>query len=416
MLRVGLAKRDITPPPGLPMAGYTDRPGPAEGSHDSLWARALVLDDGRTRAAAVVADVIGFEGSVVERLRRGAARCGVPGSHLLVAGTHTHSGPAGLTGVLDESVVERTVDGAIAALAAASADLEPATVRLGLAPAPAVGANRRRQDGPADDEVRVLRLDRPQSRRHGALINFACHPTVLSRTNLLYSADYPGYTVGDMERRVGPDALTIFANGACGDLSTRFTRRAATFEEAQRLGRLVADGAWRAWMSAVTVEPMPIAAATHRVTLPARTLPTPADAERSLAAARADLERGRRDGTSGGTLRVLETTLQGAERTLDLARRGIGPVEAELQALRVGSVILLGMPFELFTDLAAAIRSRTDPAVLIIGYANARLGYVPTRAAYDEGGYEVGVSQLAAEAGDLIVDAAARVVREVRAA
>jgi hypothetical protein len=397
------------------MAGYSDRVGAAEGAHDALWARALVADDGRARAAVLVADVIGFERSVVERLRRGAARLGVPGAHLLVAGTHTHSGPAGLTAPLDDAVVRRTVDGALAALADAIADLEPGAVRLGAAAAPGVGANRRRPDGPTDDGVRVVCLERPESERHGALINFACHPTVLSRTNLLYSADYAGYAVRAVEQRLGEDALVLFANGACGDVSTRFTRRAATFEEAERLGGLLGGGAWRAWTAATAIEASPIIAATRKVALPPRSVPTPADAEDALAAARADLERGRREGTSGGALRLLETTLQGAERTLQLARYGVEPVEAELQVLRLGAVTILGMPFELFTELAAAIRTRTDPAVMIVGYANARLGYVPTRAAYDEGGYEVGVSAFAPDAGDLIVDAAVGAIREARA-
>src|SRR5687768_5233122 len=91
-LRAGASAVKITPSLGrtVYIAGY-DRNRVAEAVHDDLWARALVLDDGFTRVAVVVCDLIGLSNSRVRRIRRGIR--GAPGDNVLIACTHVHSGP-----------------------------------------------------------------------------------------------------------------------------------------------------------------------------------------------------------------------------------------------------------------------------------------------------------------------------------
>jgi hypothetical protein len=55
-LKAGLAKVDITPPPGLPLWGFESRKAPATGTRDPLYARVLVLEAGGTRLALVASD------------------------------------------------------------------------------------------------------------------------------------------------------------------------------------------------------------------------------------------------------------------------------------------------------------------------------------------------------------------------
>ena len=56
-LRAGVSRVDITPPPGVDMWGYFDRSGPANGKLDPLFARVLVLDDGRQSVALITLDL-----------------------------------------------------------------------------------------------------------------------------------------------------------------------------------------------------------------------------------------------------------------------------------------------------------------------------------------------------------------------
>ena len=69
MLKAGVAKLEVTPPVGVRMAGFQGRVFPSLAVHDPLWARALVLDDGKRRAAVVIADIIGVSAELVGQVR-----------------------------------------------------------------------------------------------------------------------------------------------------------------------------------------------------------------------------------------------------------------------------------------------------------------------------------------------------------
>src|SRR5215472_16029385 len=92
-MQAGFASLDITPPPGLDIAGGLS-PTPSQGTRDPLLARALVLDDGASRAALVALDVIGIERPEALRAREiVASRTGIPPENVMIACSHTHQGP-----------------------------------------------------------------------------------------------------------------------------------------------------------------------------------------------------------------------------------------------------------------------------------------------------------------------------------
>jgi neutral ceramidase len=97
--QAGAAEVVITPPVGGEMDGYGARKSGSTGVHDDLLAHALVLDDGERRAAIVTCDVLFVDAPTVAAVRAAAARrWGLPPERVLVAATHTHQGPKGLTG------------------------------------------------------------------------------------------------------------------------------------------------------------------------------------------------------------------------------------------------------------------------------------------------------------------------------
>ncbi len=162
----------------------------------------------------------------------------------MVAATHTHAGPAGLRRDLDEPLTEvmaRTIAGAIAA---AHRDKRPAVLKAGRGSVDSVSQNRRDPDGPFDDALRVLLFDSPDP-RDGAvasIVNFACHPTVLYRTNMLISADYPGHAIRTVRNVLG-EAPVLFLNGACGDVNPAWIEQ--RHDEAARVGSIVGSEAAR---------------------------------------------------------------------------------------------------------------------------------------------------------------------------
>src|SRR5881227_94138 len=90
-LEVGFGEADITPKLGdkpVYMAGFGQN-RKATKIHDSLFARAVVLKDGKKKLALVSVDLVGFFNPNVQSVRKQ-----LPGfDYLLVSSTHTHEGP-----------------------------------------------------------------------------------------------------------------------------------------------------------------------------------------------------------------------------------------------------------------------------------------------------------------------------------
>ena len=87
-LRVGLAEADITPPLGIPMVGYSAREGTARAVLDRLLVQAVVLDDGETSVALIALDLRRLTSARILQAVRSQGF-----DHVILAASHTHSGP-----------------------------------------------------------------------------------------------------------------------------------------------------------------------------------------------------------------------------------------------------------------------------------------------------------------------------------
>src|SRR5436190_4729449 len=92
-LRVGVATADITPGTDYPVSGYYSE-RLSTGTKDPLQAKAIVFRQGDLSAAFVVCDLIAIASDLSLEIRRRVERqTGMPGDHIIVAATHTHTGP-----------------------------------------------------------------------------------------------------------------------------------------------------------------------------------------------------------------------------------------------------------------------------------------------------------------------------------
>ncbi|MFM8400242.1 MAG: hypothetical protein ACKOAH_20625, partial [Pirellula sp.] len=92
-LAVGFGTSDITPSKPTPMAGYYGvRYSTA--THDPLWAKATLLDDGSTKVAMIALDLISTNPWMVRETRKLIEeKLGIPPSHVMISATHSHTGP-----------------------------------------------------------------------------------------------------------------------------------------------------------------------------------------------------------------------------------------------------------------------------------------------------------------------------------
>lgn len=263
-LQIGAAEVEITPPSGVPSAGYADRKGEGmEGTHDPLLATALVVDDGQNRLAFCGVDHLGIDSSMMQEIREQARLYpSLEKTQIFVGSSHTHSGPGAyldipglgefLAGPFSQKERKRTIEGVLQAISFATESLRPG--KLGVGYAETEGLSRYRGTYPAKAHPRttvtVLRAEDLQGQPIALLFNFPMHPTVLKGENRLFSADFVGYTRLALKKQLGSDCVAVYFNGAQGDVLPTPIEGKESFTAAEALGQSLAKGTIAAWQNA----------------------------------------------------------------------------------------------------------------------------------------------------------------------
>jgi hypothetical protein len=415
ILRAGAARFEITPPVGIDLTGFVARQNPSIGVRDPLYVRALVLDDDDRQVALISCDLLGFGRELVVEIRdRIALATGIAAPHVMLACTHTHGGPATIRlvgcGEIDPAYVETLLPRITEAVVQAQAKLQPATLAVGGTTSGAGVHNRRTPGDVIDPEVGLLRVDDAQGEPIAVVVNYTCHPTALHSVNRHVTADYPGLVAQCLEEATG--AVALFLMGAIGDVGpiTRGEESLAT------VGNAVADAALAALPGLAPSRVSRLETAGETLALPLLPLPSRADwltwrAEYERAALEAEGNH------NADVAKVQWTMVQWTERMFEAMQDNLltPTVNAEVQILRMGDLVIVGVPGEYFVELGLQIKQGIRQSgvrqVMICGFANGNIGYIPARRAYPKGGYEVAdaykyygyPAAIAPEGGEMIV-------------
>jgi neutral ceramidase len=417
-LTAGAASRDITPANGGEFFGYVRPDIRADGVSLRLFAHALVLDDGERKVALVAVDL--GEPMVTDRVLDHVRPLGFDESTVLVAATHTHAGP----GEADDWTAQQIG----AAIAAADQGRRPARAGWGLVDLhdgnksrsieahlanhgldliPGTGStdlDPQGHDHPRDLRFRLLRVEATDGTPIAAWGHFSSHPTTYIQANTTFSADFPGAATRRFEERFdGAAPLAMFTNGNEGDmipLYDDFNQHAV----ADRMGRRIANAMLAAWDRADDrlTRDFAVDARSRQVRYEGQEV-EPGKRVAPLATFGVPFLAGGENGPSP----FYELGLEGQRRPEALADpvqgRKIVAAPApwmptvELQALRLGDRVLLGVPGEPTVEAGRRLRARAaDEApdgvidVAVVGLANGYHGYFTTPEEYDQQHYEGG--------------------------
>jgi neutral ceramidase len=427
-VKVGFGKRSISPPIGAPLAGFAARQGVCEGIHDELFARALVMESVSAAVAVVSLDLLAVASDFVETTRRAIAiRVPIEPSAILIASTHTHAGPVTINAFfnpdesLDAKYMALLSDAIVEAVETAWRSRFPARIGIGTGTIDGLGVNRRSPDGqPVDREIGILKVDDAQGRTRAVLINYACHPTVLGPDNLLASGDFPGMAIERVEERLGKASFAMYVNGAQGDISVGHSSELSaigvitpgrTFARATELGRQLGDAVLSALPTVATREDAPLRFGTFVANFALKPYPPPEQTEEALSNAEA---RVRELPANGGSpeYRQAKSELLYSSITHFYARQATkykdGVLPMELQAIQIGDSVVIAVPAEVFVEIGIRIKNGGGLRTFIAGVTNGYIGYLPTRKAFETGGYEVVSARCGPDAEDRLVEGVKR--------
>jgi len=403
--RVGAAASEITPPleVGILMSSGRQLWEPFEGVRLPLHARAVVIEKGNRRIALVSLDLIGLAGEAVggmgEFRERVVAASGgaVAADDLVLASTHTHSGPESiaLSDLYHEECFKKWVTDLArsigSAVGSAAGSLRPARLITASRSAPGLAVNRRikttrgiasvrRQlppdvvigpEGPVDDELRVAAFVDRSGEPVAVLVNFTAHP-VLEMCIKQVSPDYPGEMSLELQSR-HPGAVVLFLQGACGNINPPTMERSA--ENARRYGRNLAELVDKTLKDAQPVGGDELALRWKTIRLPARSVTGKPEAE---------------------------------------------PLKTRIGAARIGAAAFVFLPGEPFVEIGLAIRQGSPCRfTAVVGYADDYIGYIPTDRAFANGGYEIGPgrwSRLASGSEPIVREEAIKLLESVSTA
>ncbi len=377
-LRAGYGDTIITPPLGTDLTGfgfYLDRK--AESVLDDLKVRALYFDDRKSRLLIICCDLLGLTVSLADRIRgQIGAALGLPAQNILLACTHTHSGPAteampGL-GRVDGDYVRHLPQAIMTAAEQAAASGEEAEFGFEMETAEPIGFNRRQRSFEEIDPCLKVAVVRQKNRRL-FLLNYACHAVTLGPTREV-SADWPGALVREIES--GGDRC-VFLQGFCGDIDpvVYLNRRlGATAADLNLYGKVLAERARKALGRAAFVSDIRLKALEKRVRLPLLVPPKGELKKEATAALEFNREFPR-------VRQIIRNWRERAGKRHAAFRKSPWIENVPVQAMAVGRLKILGLPGEVFCRYGLTLR-RSWPALITAGYANGDVGYLPTRRAY----------------------------------
>ena len=422
-LQAGFAEVEITPPAGTRKLGWIRN---IIGTRvlDPLFARAAILESGGQSIAFLQLDTLSIREEEVGEIRRQVAeRYGFAGDRLLVAATHNHAGPAiaSLGDVrIEQAYVDALVTHCVSVFGQALEQRVEAELGIGRAVEFNVAFNRRTvmrngtvrthanfddpealyTEGPIDPEVVVIAARKKNGTLLGALVNFACHPAHHGPDEV-FSAGFPGVLARELKLQGCP--LSLFLNGAQGNLVTSNPAQKGADLSMEQAGERLAQAASRALTGMAYRSEVKLEARSRTVSLPFRTITE-------------DEIRG----TVRGAQRFVDPSAY--EREMPALVEKIKKLRcqtAELQVFFLDQHAVVALPAECFVELGLRIKERAHPLrAVVVGLANGMVGYVPHPEAFSRGGYETtfcGWSNLAPEAGTILVEAALELISSVAA-
>lgn len=428
-MKIGHARNEITPPLGVPMGGYSSRGDKGATAIESpLYADACYIEQNDLRVVLITVDLASVMESWSTPIRAEISkRLGIPTSHVLVAASHTHFGPATGEKAHDlhagwlNALKLKLVDVACRA----AAQTQDVTLSVGTGDFSRVAYNRRpvRADGTCctaytlpppeenltfraiDPKQTVLRFNATNGQLALILVSTPMHAVVGGANFYAISPDYPGMLRHALEQVY--QVPVMFAAGTAGNV-VPFRRGEGC---RQLIGHYLAGVALQS-IEMATSGPGKLGFKQERLPVPSAVRKDPETMQAQVSAAELRLEKAETEKEKAR----LTDELRRAKNLANLTAK-FGPgdtLDIEVTAMSFGNLGVLCLPGEILAETGLYIQARSPfPHTLVISLVNQSMSYLATRSAIWEGGYESVATWYGEESEAFITEAAIRMLHEV---
>ena len=418
----------------MPLFGYANARHESTDTNDPLLCSALHLRSA-SPLMIISLDLFCIDPPTCRLLRAAVSKhTAIAESRILISCTHTHSGPVTIQqmswstqpgfAAVDPDYLSFLENSVVTAASKAAATSAPAEVAWTTADVAGIGGNRFATDGPTDPEVGILcvrNLD--TARLIAALVVYGMQPDVLRAESTALSADFPHFVRQELSKQTEGDSVTIYCTGPCADQSTYAHTKGHSPQDAAELGKKL--GA----IVAERIKSIPndeyhkevvLSGKNRAVDVSLRQFPPAFQGKLKWGDACARLEQLQSGDASPGQLQAAEAAVQETKGAVALTTlHASGQLAAvikeyqpiEVQVVKIGGLLLAGLPGEPCAGHGLSIKSKVSGPVFPIAFANGDLqGYVAESAAGPHGPRSFVISP---ETGNRIVDTATTLCGEL---
>lgn len=462
-LQIGAAEVDITPWSDVQVAGAVRVRRKAKAVLDPLFAKALVLDNGKTRLCLVSGDLTIVTRPASDRIRDlGAEKYNFDRDAIIIHMTQTHTAP-GLGHFMldedftnipdeyswvrggDERYTEFAIEKMVEVIGQAAGNLQPVDVGVTSALEGRLAFNRRgvRKDGtvgmppktwtdskgpdwitfiegPIDPQMLMMCFRTADLKIPAAMLHYSCHPVCVFPRQLI-SSDWPGTWSDGIRRLFGPECTPLVVNGCCGNLNPWGSWDPNHSPDHRRMGGTLAKRCEDAmeWIEFSDTDTLDYRSVHLKI--PYRKVPDEMVAESKKYLAEnpeiiwADQHYAKMD--PGNTIVDPQWFRHANIMSLYLEQKREVTMDYEIQVWRIGDSAVVTMPGEPFVEGQLQIKQDSPAKFTFVMHMTSHyVGYVPTLDAIKRPGHETTLStwsKLVPQALDMIVESATAILKEL---
>ena len=425
MFKAGASFKNITPKKSHFLYGYPFVERMSTGVNDWLYSSALYLTDGNESVFFIANDIIYVNKSIVTSVRKIVSEAtGVPADHIMIGATHTHSGPVTVDSVVsgndpvvppvDPDYIDFLEKQMISSAIMAFHHAAPAKIGLTVADGTGIGTNRHVPDGPADLDMPVLAVKNLEDEWIACMLVCSMHPTVLHEDSTLYSGDFPAYARDMLQKKIlGCQCPVLHFTGTAGNQSPRHVTKSNTFDEAARLGGIIAEAVKMKFDAGISFETSPVISCRQAlVDLPRRIFPSVERASSNRDRALELFQSLKETSVCKQEIRTAEVDWFGAEELLFLSKQAQNGVleeayrtslPAEIQIISIGAQTIVSWPGEVFVEYALELKKKFADTYLVTLTNGELKGYIVTEEAGKENYYEASNSLFHYSSGEVML-------------